>query len=151
MAEKRQIILDFDVLIQDVFRDRVYHIPGDRIGAFAMSLDAANTVPAGTVTFVIAGDKAVEQVPIVGNPVEQPSVLVRYPEANTAFFLEHSQLRTFEREMLAHARQYGHKNLITFVMPFSTSLIQEFPAAMRASLQGGNKLVLERPTFGWRY
>jgi hypothetical protein len=151
MTESRQRVLNFDILIQDPLHDCAFLVPGDEIGAYEVDREAAGRAPAGTVTFSVSGAAAVEEMPDAPDaPVEYPSVLIRYPDAEAAFLLSYDDLRQFEQEMHTDVAGFGPNYGIAYTLPYSRDLVQSMPAVQMARLQSCNKARSFDPGFSWR-
>ncbi|MBV9141504.1 MAG: hypothetical protein JO115_11400 [Pseudonocardiales bacterium] len=88
-------------------------------------------IDGGTVTFVIPGGDAVEEMPPFRQQADlDPSVLIQHQAAGKAYHLTFDQLQTY-RTAESVAGRYG----ISFVIPHSTELIEELPALRAALLQ----------------
>lgn len=124
-----------DVLIQDPVRQRVYLLPADQMDSYQVGPETWSQLESTVITFTIPGAEQVVEVPPYNSAPKQEysSVLIQYPDGETAYFLTYEQLQQFTIEQPIEKKTYG----ISFVIPMGMEMIEELPAMMRSMLQSG--------------
>jgi hypothetical protein len=121
-----------DVLIQDPVRHTAYLVPAPELARHEVTPEVWPMIDGGTVTFVIPGGEAVEEMPpFRQSPDLEPSVLIQHQAAARAYYLTFDELQNYRCEEPTAGKGYG----ISFVIPNSTELIEELPALRAAVLQ----------------
>src|SRR5688572_17217267 len=77
-----------EVLIQDPARQCAYDIKAEQLQRFEAGPEVWSKVDDSTVTFVIPNNELIDEVPpFLRAPELNPSVLIRYPRGQAAYFL----------------------------------------------------------------
>jgi hypothetical protein len=125
-----------DILIQDPIHECAYLIPSERLREFETGPDMWTRLTPDTVTFVIPGIDAIEEIPpFSAAPENQPSVLIQFPVDQSSYLLPWDEMQAFQ---IAQPTEYADNfEGVSFVLPRGMELIEQLPAVRRAMLQSG--------------
>ena len=138
-AEEYRRIFDTlpNVLIQDPARNCAYNIQSSDLEKHEVTVETWSKVNDGTVTFLIPNGELIDEVPAsLRNPELQPSVLIRFGQGRSAFFLTFEELQAYKQPQLEVA---ASEDQISFIIPRGTELIEELPALRKALLQSNTQ------------
>jgi hypothetical protein len=125
-----------EILIQDPIHECSYHIPAARLSEYRTGPDAWTQLTPETVTFVIPGTEAIEEVPpFVASADNEPSVLIQFPTDQSSYLLSWDELQQFQIDQ--PTEYWDGFEGVSFVMPRGMELIEQLPALRRAALQSG--------------
>lgn len=126
-----------NVLIQDPARACAYYMPAPSLAKHEVTPETWAKVNEGTVTFVIPNGELIDEVPpYLRNPELQPSVLIRFGQGQSSYFLTFDELQAYRLPQLECA---ASDNQISFIVPRGTELIEELPALRKALLQSNTQ------------
>lgn len=127
-----------NVLVQDPVRECAYHLTAEQLGPFTATAERFFKMDDSTVTFVIpGGNELIDDVPpYLRNPELNPSILIRHPAGEKAYFLTFEELQVFKVPQPTEASAAGW---VSFIIPKGTELIEELPALRRALMQTSTK------------
>jgi len=126
-----------NVLIQDPARACAYYVMASNLTGHEVSPETWAKVNDGTVTFVIPNGELIDEVPpYLRNPELQPSVLIRFGQGQSSYFLTFDELQAYR---LPQPECAPSEEQISFIIPRGTELIEELPALRRALLQSNTQ------------
>ncbi len=125
------------VLIQDPARLCAYYIEAAQLQKYEVTPSTWAKLDDGTVTFVIPNGDLVDEIPAyLRNPELNPSVLIRFGQGQTAFYLSFDQLQAHK---IAQPDSSFDDEQVSFIIPRGTELIEELPTLRRALLQSNTQ------------
>jgi hypothetical protein len=126
-----------NVLIQDPARGCAYYIKADELHKHEVTPETWSRLDDSTVTFVIPNGDLVDEIPAyLRNPELDPSVLIRFGQGQTAFFMSFDELQAYK---IPQPESSLDDDQISFIIPYGTELIEELPALRRALLQSNTQ------------
>lgn len=121
-----------DVLVQDPASDCCYLITAAELARFGTDPDTWAGIDGGTVTLVIPGGDAIEDIPPFRQVADlEPSVLIQHRAGKRSYYLDFAALQAYRISGPGAELAYG----ISFVIPRSTELFEELPALRASVLQ----------------
>ena len=125
------------VLIQDPARECAYYVGSTELQKHEVTPETWAKLNDSTVTFVIPNGDLVDEIPAyLRNPELNPTVLIRFGQGKSAFFLSFEDLQAYK---ISQPESSFDPEQISFVIPRGTELIEELPNLRRALLQSNTQ------------
>jgi len=136
--EYRRVFVEVpNVLIQDPARRCAYYIEASELQKHEVTAETWAKLDDSTVTFVIPNGDLMDEIPsYLRNPELNPSVLIRFGQGQSAFYLGFEELQAYQ---IAQPEASFDDEQISFIIPRGTELIEELPALRRALLQSNTQ------------
>lgn len=130
---KREFTSLPSVLIQHPTRGCAYFIPELDLLKYKADAKAFAKLRSGTVTFVIAGEEIVDELPAFNqDPSNQPDVMIRFPHDRTSYLVPFAELEKYQVDQ--PTTSFGD-HYISFIVPGGMELVEEIPLLKKGLLQ----------------
>lgn len=130
---KREFTALPSVLIQHPTRGCAYYVSDTDLKKYKADAQAFASLRSGTVTFVIAGEELIDELPTFNqDSTDQPDILVRFPHDRTAYLVPFSELEQYKTSQPDSS--FGD-HYVSFIIPNGMELVEEIPLLKKGLLQ----------------